>query len=356
MHAFTQRLIRAARASTARSVVRPSCAGSELDGSALPDVWWFRPDGRRMTAATGSTARRCSGCSSTAQAIPDRGPQGEPIDDDSFVLLFNAHAEDREFMLPRRADGRALGARAVHRRPRPPSPAAPRYDARDADQRHRALDHDPQARADSAADALRATYRLQLTPDFGFAAAAGAIPYLRDLGVSHLYLSPSLQARHRIARTATTSSTRRALSDDLGGEAGVPRAGRRRPTRAGLGIVLDIVPNHMATDDANRFWTDPELRARFFDIDPATGRHRRFFDIDDLAGVRQEDPAVFEETHAPGAAAGARGRWSTRLRIDHPDGLARSAAVLRAAARRRCADGVDREDPRVRRARCATGR
>ena len=62
--------------------------------------------------------------------------------------------------------------------------------------------------------------------------------------------------------------------------------------------MLDIVPNHMAVDDANRFWTDPELRARFFDIDPETGRHRRFFDIDDLAGVRQEDPSVFDETHA----------------------------------------------------------
>ena len=42
---------------------------------------------------------------------------------------------------------------------------------------------------------FRATYRLQLTPDFGFAAVRERIPYLRDLGVSHLYLSPSLQAR-----------------------------------------------------------------------------------------------------------------------------------------------------------------
>jgi len=42
---------------------------------------------------------------------------------------------------------------------------------------------------------LRATYRLQLTPEFGFAAARELVPYLRDLGVSHLYLSPSLQAR-----------------------------------------------------------------------------------------------------------------------------------------------------------------
>jgi (1->4)-alpha-D-glucan 1-alpha-D-glucosylmutase len=42
---------------------------------------------------------------------------------------------------------------------------------------------------------LRATYRLQLTPEFGFAQARQLVPYLRELGVSHLYLSPSLQAR-----------------------------------------------------------------------------------------------------------------------------------------------------------------
>ena len=54
----------------------------------------------------------------------------------------------------------------------------------------------------------------------------------------------------------------------------------------------------MAADDENPCWADPELREQFFDIDPVTGRHRRFFDIDELAGVRQEDPEVFEVTHA----------------------------------------------------------
>ena len=61
--------------------------------------------------------------------------------------------------------------------------------------------------------------------------------------------------------------------------------------------ILDVVPNHMAASPENRFWADEALRQKFFDIDPATGRHRRFFDIDDLAGVRQEDPEVFEQTH-----------------------------------------------------------
>jgi (1->4)-alpha-D-glucan 1-alpha-D-glucosylmutase len=172
---------------------------------------------------------------------------------------------------------------------------------------------------------LRATYRLQLTPSFGFAEAELRIPYLRDLGISHLYLSPSLQARagsqHGYDVVDPTT-----LSADLGGEAAF-RSLVAAAHGAGLGIVLDIVPNHMAVDDANRFWTDPALRARFFDIDPETDRHRRFFDIDDLAGVRQEDPSVFDETHALVLSLVREGLIDA-LRIDHPDGLRDPAGYL----------------------------
>jgi (1->4)-alpha-D-glucan 1-alpha-D-glucosylmutase len=166
---------------------------------------------------------------------------------------------------------------------------------------------------------FRATYRLQLTPDFGFAAARGLIPYLRDLGISHLYLSPSLQARPGSTHGYDVIDPTR-VSEDLGGEAELRRLAAAAHD-AGLGVVLDIVPNHMATDEGNRFWTDPELREQFFDLDPATGRHRRFFDIDDLAGVRQEDREVFERTHALVLGL-VRDRVIDALRIDHPDGLA----------------------------------
>ena len=166
---------------------------------------------------------------------------------------------------------------------------------------------------------LRATYRLQLTPEFGFAAARERIPYLRDLGISHLYLSPSLQARAGSTHGYDVVDPTR-ISADLGGEEAF-RELAAAVHAAGLGIVLDLVPNHMAADDANPFWADPSLRERFFDIDPATGRHRRFFDIDDLAGVRQEDPEVFEQTHAL-ALSLVRDGVVDALRIDHPDGLA----------------------------------
>jgi (1->4)-alpha-D-glucan 1-alpha-D-glucosylmutase len=166
---------------------------------------------------------------------------------------------------------------------------------------------------------LRATYRLQLTPEFGFAQAHARIPYLRDLGISHLYLSPSLQARKGSLHGYDVVDPTR-ISADLGGESAF-RELCEAAHAAGLGIVLDVVPNHMATDDANPFWSDPRRRETFFDVDRATGHHRRFFDIDDLAGVRQEDPEVFETTHALVLRL-VRDGLVDALRIDHPDGLA----------------------------------
>jgi (1->4)-alpha-D-glucan 1-alpha-D-glucosylmutase len=172
---------------------------------------------------------------------------------------------------------------------------------------------------------FRATYRLQLGAQLGFADAAALVPYLRDLGVSHLYLSPAFAARAGSAHGYDVVDPTR-LSDALGGEQGF-RALAAAAREAGLGIVLDIVPNHMATDDANPYWSDPARRPKFFDIDPETGRHRRFFDIDHLAGVRQEDPEVFEETHRL-ALALVREGLVDGLRVDHPDGLADPAGYL----------------------------
>jgi (1->4)-alpha-D-glucan 1-alpha-D-glucosylmutase len=176
-------------------------------------------------------------------------------------------------------------------------------------------------------DGFRCTYRLQLTEQFGFRAAREiAVPYVAELGASHLYLSPSLQARHGSTHGYDVTDPTR-VSDDLGGEAEL-RALCAAARDAGLGVVLDIVPNHMATsEEENSFWHDRELRARFFDWDAATGWYRRFFDIGDLAGVRVEDPAVFEETHAKVLELLHDGLLDG-LRIDHPDGLANPREYL----------------------------
>jgi (1->4)-alpha-D-glucan 1-alpha-D-glucosylmutase len=178
---------------------------------------------------------------------------------------------------------------------------------------------------------LRATYRLQLGPGLDFHDAHALVPYLHDLGVSHLYLSPCFQARAGSTHGYDVTDPGR-ISEELGGEAAF-----RELAGAGLGVILDIVPNHMAADDANRYWADPGLRERFFDIDPVSGRHRRFFDIDHLAGVRQEDPEVFAATHELALRLVGEGAVDG-LRIDHPDGLADPAGYLR----RLRAAGVER--------------
>jgi (1->4)-alpha-D-glucan 1-alpha-D-glucosylmutase len=170
---------------------------------------------------------------------------------------------------------------------------------------------------------FRCTYRLQLTPRFGFREARAVVPYLRDLGVSHLYLSPSLEARRGSSHGYDVVDPTR-IRDELGGEAEF-----RRLCQAGLGVLLDVVPNHMATGDENRYWPDPKV----FDLDPKSGWYRRFFDIDDLAGVRVEDPEVFELTHGKVLELVGQGLVDG-LRIDHPDGLANPAEYLERLAAR----------------------
>jgi (1->4)-alpha-D-glucan 1-alpha-D-glucosylmutase len=169
---------------------------------------------------------------------------------------------------------------------------------------------------------MRATYRLQLTPQQDFAAVAELVPYLRELGISHLYLSPALQARRGSTHGYDVVDPTR-VSEALGGEAGL-----RALRAAGLPIVLDIVPNHMGVSEENRWWTDEAQRARVFDVDPADGWYRRFFDIDDLAAVRVEDPEVFALLHGKVLELVREGVVDG-LRVDHPDGLADPAGYLR---------------------------
>src|SRR5439155_10338921 len=172
---------------------------------------------------------------------------------------------------------------------------------------------------------LRATYRLQLGPGLTFADVRSLVPYLDRLGISHVYLSPALQARsgstHGYDVVDPTT-----VSRELGGEEELRALGDS------VGIVLDIVPNHMGAGDENRWWPDPEI----FAINPQTGCCRRFFDIDDMAGVRMEREEVFELVHGKVLDL-VRDGVVDGLRVDHPDGLADPAGDLR----RRRAAGAD---------------
>src|SRR5262249_25222716 len=216
------------------------------------------------------------------------------------------------------------------------------------------------------------TYRLQMRGDcFTFDDALGVLDYLDDLGVSHLYLSPILTAvegsTHGYDVTDPTT-----VSAALGGPDGLERLSAAARTR-GMGLIVDIVPNHLGVDkpEQNRWWRDVLEHGRsspyasYFDIDwdldpegrivlpvlgsdddpappgyPADRSHyrligwrhgicgyRRFFSITSLAGLRQEDRAVFDATHVEVK------RWFSEglvdgLRIDHPDGLPNPTGYL----------------------------
>ena len=119
---------------------------------------------------------------------------------------------------------------------------------------------------------LRATYRVQLHAGFDFVAAASIADYLAELGVSHLYCSPYLQAAKGSTHGYDIVDPR-AVNRELGGAPGHARLSEAL-REAGLGQVLDIVPNHMAISGPdNPWWWDvlengPASRyASYFDVD-----------------------------------------------------------------------------------------
>ena len=76
--------------------------------SALPDAWWFRPDGRQMNRRDWESADvQIVGLFLNGQEIGSRTPEGEPVVDDSFLLLLNARSEPVTFTLPPRRFGAA---------------------------------------------------------------------------------------------------------------------------------------------------------------------------------------------------------------------------------------------------------
>ncbi|MEV0126024.1 malto-oligosyltrehalose synthase [Streptomyces sp. NPDC050703] len=154
-----------------------------------------------------------------------------------------------------------------------------------------------------------ATYRLQLQPDFPFAAAEAAVPYLASLGVSHLHLSPVLEAVPGSTHGYDVVDHAR-VREELGGEEGL-RALARTAREAGLGLVVDIVPNHMAALPRHNRALWEVLRqgpgsayAHWFDIDWEAGGGRVLLPVlggrlgDELGALRVEGDVLRYHEHA----------------------------------------------------------
>ncbi|WP_368643236.1 malto-oligosyltrehalose synthase [Castellaniella ginsengisoli] len=121
----------------------------------------------------------------------------------------------------------------------------------------------------------RATVRLQLHANFTFDDARAALDHYAALGISHLYLSPITRARPGSTHGYDVIDPTR-IDEALGGPAGLHRLATAAAARH-MGLIADIVPNHMAADPQNPWWHDVLKRG-------AASRHARVFDIDWAAG------------------------------------------------------------------------
>ncbi|AKT50311.1 malto-oligosyltrehalose synthase [Arsenicicoccus sp. oral taxon 190] len=151
---------------------------------------------------------------------------------------------------------------------------------------------------------VTATYRLQLHHEFTFADAAAQVPYLARLGISHLYLSPILRAVTGSLHGYDVQDHSE-LSQDLGGLEGFEALARTAHDH-GLGIVVDVVPNHMALvapEHLNRpLWQvlkegRDAPTAHWFDIDWKSGGGRLGLPIlgDTLVSTLQAGDITIDE-------------------------------------------------------------
>ncbi|MGA2342283.1 MAG: malto-oligosyltrehalose synthase [Steroidobacteraceae bacterium] len=189
-------------------------------------------------------------------------------------------------------------------------------------------------------DEWTGTYRLQLHAGFTLGDAERILPYLTELGVSHVYLSPCLQAVPGSAHGYDVADPSR-ISGDLGGESAWTRF-IETARACDLKILLDIVPNHMSASAHNPWWDDSLAHGPF-------SEYAGYFDI-----RRQADQAfcvhICTLAHAYGESL-AKGELSIalqggRVRVEHfnnswPLGPASWGALL-GAERTDCFDELNR--------------
>ncbi len=129
-----------------------------------------------------------------------------------------------------------------------------------------------------------ATYRVQLSKEFPFAKARNLLPFLQKLGISDLYASPVFRARPGSMHGYDVVDPTQA-NPELGGEEGFDALAADLKQR-GMGLLLDIVPNHMAASSSNAWWTDVLENG-------ASSSYAAFFDIEWDPAWDRGDPSIF---------------------------------------------------------------
>ena len=289
---------------SSRARACPTSGGSAPDGRRMTRRDWRRGDARR--SASSSTARELR----DAAAAHGRAE----IVDDSFLAALQRALRGRRRSAAA-AGASARGGRSSSRPPtRPPSRAA------SATARATSVTVIARARSSCCSGPRELRERrsscarptaCSSAPSFDFADARELVPYLRELGVSHLYLSPVAAGPRRARPTATTSSTRAGSRDELGRRGGAARA--RRPRRApAWGSCSTSSRTTWPPTTRTAAGRDPELRARVL-------RHR--------PGDRRATGASSTSTSSPGVRAGGPGGLRGDPRASSSSSCARGSST-----------------------------
>jgi isoamylase len=270
---FTRRLVRLRAEHPA--LHRSKFFKGDVLGTDLHDLLWFNAHGTPASSEDWQRPdEKAIAMVLAGRGIDDTDEFGRPLVDDNLLLVLNARGEDIEFALPNLDAVREpwqllMDTANDYAEERAAPGGTTRLVARSAKlfrSSSRVL------RVGGAKHRLGSTYRLQLQPAFGFEQARKLTSYLVDLGITDVYTSPLLAAAEGSTHGYDVVN-HGMLNRELGGE---PEFSEWSDDlkRAGIGLLLDFVPNHMGiASGQNQLWDDvlehgpSSLYAEFFDID-----------------------------------------------------------------------------------------
>jgi isoamylase len=252
--------------------------GRSIMGTGLHDIRWLRHDAQLMSEADwNNPTTRSFGMFLAGRGIDDLDEEGRPLVDDNLLILCNASHVNLEFVLPTFPEVTEAWQVLIDTADDDADDICLPGASTTLIGRSMKFLRAPSrvVRSGGADHTLGATYRLQLTPEFGFKQASEITDYLIQLGVTDVYCSPVLTA----ARGSTHGYDvvdHRHISAALGGRAEFEAWVAKLHDR-GLGLLLDWVPNHTGIASGENPWWDDVLEngpssafAEHFDIDWST--------------------------------------------------------------------------------------